>query len=33
MDNNRQAFEKMQKALRCMASYKTVMDNRTHEEK
>lgn len=33
MDNDRQAFEKMQKALRCMASYKVIMDNRTYEEK
>lgn len=33
MDNDRQAFEKMQKALRCMASYKAVMDNRTYEDK
>ena len=33
MDNDTQAFEKMQKALRCMASYKVIMDNRTYEEK
>lgn len=33
MDNDRQAFEKMQKALRCMASYKAIMDNRTYKEK
>lgn len=33
MDNDRQAFEKMQKALRCMASYKAVMDNRSYEDK
>ena len=33
MDNDRQAFEKMQKALRCMASYKAIMDNRTYEDK
>lgn len=33
MDNDRQAFEKMQKALRCMASYKVIMDNRTYKEK
>lgn len=33
MDNDRQAFEKMRKALRCMASYKAVMDSRIYEDK